>query len=164
METFKTTQKTQTIIYTKQRKRLRYIQDSSRRNNFRIEDIEEEEEAADDENWDQCKEKVSSVLKSRLNVKLERAHGMPRRKRSHKVKPRTIVFKLDLFQDKENIMRNVYLQNDTGYYINEDFSEATLIIRAWLCDEVKCLRRKGFYGVIKYDRIFTNKRDEVVQE
>ena len=58
--------------------KLRYLEDSSRRNNLRIEGIEEED--ADNETWDQCKEKVSSILKSKLkinNIKIERAHRIP---------------------------------------------------------------------------------------
>ena len=51
-----------------------------------------------------------------------------------------------------------------GYYINENFSEATLNIRAELWDEVKRLRDEGYFAVIKYDRIVTNKRNEVARE
>ena len=61
-------------------------------------------------------------------------------------------------------MRNVYELKDTGYYINEDFSKATLNIRADLWDKVKRLRGEGYFYVIKYDRIVTNKRDEVARE
>ena len=61
-------------------------------------------------------------------------------------------------------MLNVYQLKDTDYYINEDFSKATLNIRAELWDEVKRLRGEGYYAVIKYDRIVTNKRDEAVRE
>ena len=43
-------------------------------------------------------------------------------------------------------------------------SKATLNIRAELWDEVKRLRGEGYYAVIKYDRIVTNKRDEVARE
>ena len=60
-------------------------------------------------------------------------------------------------------MRNVCQLKDTGYYIKEDFSKATLNIRAELWDEMKWLRGEGCYIVIKYDRIVANKRDEVVQ-
>ena len=132
---------------------------------MRIEGFEEEE--VDNETWDQCKEKIRSILKSKLkiyNVKIERSHRIPRRKRSrNKNKPRIIVFKLHWFEDKESIMRNVCQLKDTGYYINEDFSKATLNIRAELWDEMKRLRGEGCYTVIKYDRIVANKRDEMVQ-
>ena len=108
---------------------------------MRIESVEEVE--ADNETWDQCKEKVSSILKSKLkinNVKIERAHRIPTKKRSpNKSEPRTIVFKLHLYEDKKSIMRNVYQLKDTGYYVNEDFSKASLNTRADLRDEVKRL-------------------------
>ena len=58
----------------------------------------------------------------------------------------------------------MYQLKDTGYYINEDFSKATLNIRAELWDEVKRLRAEGYFVVIKYDRIVTNKPDKVAQE
>ena len=133
---------------------------------MRIESVEEEE--ADNKTWDQCKEKVSSIFKSKLkinNVKIEQAHRIPRRKRSHnKYKPGTIVFKLHSYEDKESIMQNAYQLKDTGYYINEDFSKATWNIRAELWDETKRLRGGDYFAVIKYDRIVTNKRDEVARE
>ena len=115
--------------------KLRYSEDSSRRNNLRIEGVEKEEEA-NSETWIQCKEKLSIILKARLkinNVKIQQAHRIPRTKRSHdKNKPRTIVFKLHSYEDKESIMRNLYQLKDAGYYINEDFSKATLNIRTEL--------------------------------
>ena len=133
---------------------------------MRIKSVEEEE--ADNETWDQCKEKVSSILKSKLklnNVKIERAHRKPRRKRTHnKGKLGTIVFKLHSYEYKESIMWNAYQSKDTGYYINEDFSKATLNIRAELWDEVKRFRGKGYFAVTKIDRIVTKKRDEVARE
>ena len=61
-------------------------------------------------------------------------------------------------------MRNLYQLKDTGYCINEGFSKATLNIKAGLWDEVKRLKRKCYYAVLRYDRIVTNKWDEVVQE
>ena len=66
-------------------KRLGYLECRSRRNNLRIEGVAEEQEEADDENWNQSKEKVSSISKSKLkvdNVKIEQSLRLPRRKRS----------------------------------------------------------------------------------
>ena len=65
-------------------KRLGYLECRSGRNNLGIEGVAEEEEA-DDENWNQSKEKVSSISKSKLkvdNVKIEQSLRLPRRKRS----------------------------------------------------------------------------------
>ena len=74
-------------------------------------DVEEEEEA-DNEICDQCKEKVRSMSKPNLktnNVKTERAHRIHRRKRSHnKDKPCTIVFKLHSYEGKESTIWNVW--------------------------------------------------------
>ena len=49
----------------KTEEKLCYLEDSSQRNNLRTEGVEKEE--ADDENWDQCKEKV---LKSKLKIEM----------------------------------------------------------------------------------------------
>ena len=92
------------------------------------------------------------------NVKIERAHRIPRRKRSHnKDSSCTIVSKLHSYEDKESIMWNVYQLKDTGYYINGNFNKATLNIRVELWDKVKQLRGADYYVVIKYDRIVTKK-------
>ena len=67
------------------KEKLRYLEDSSRRYNLRIEGFEEEEEEeTDNETWDQCEEKVSSILKSKnykiYNVKIEQDHIISRKK------------------------------------------------------------------------------------
>ena len=78
-------------------------------------------------------------MKTRVSLKYF-ATGCSRRKRNHnKDKPRTIVFKLHSYEDKERIMRNVYQLKNTGYYINKDFSKATLNVRAEMWDEGKRL-------------------------
>ena len=67
--------------------KLRYLVDSSWRNNLRIEGVEEGE--ANNKIWDQCREKVSSTLKSKLkinNIKIEWVHRIPRRNRCHNKK------------------------------------------------------------------------------
>ena len=90
MESFETMQKTVTRnkrnnqLYEIKEK-LRYLEDSSRRYNLRIEGFEEEEEEeTDNETWDQCEEKVSSILKSKnykiYNVKIEQDHIISRKK------------------------------------------------------------------------------------
>ena len=65
MEPFETMQKTQTIILYKIEEKLRYLEDSSSINDLRTEVVEQE---ADNETWDQCKEKVSGILKSKLKI------------------------------------------------------------------------------------------------
>ena len=70
-------------------------------------------------------------MKTRVSLKYF-ATGCRRKRNHNKDKPRTIVFKLHSYEDKERIMRNVYQLKNTGYYINKDFSKATLNVRAEL--------------------------------
>ena len=77
-------------------------------------------------------------MKTRVSLKYF-ATGCRTKRNHNKDKPRTIVFKLHSYEDKERIMRNVYQLKNTGYYINKDFSKATLNVRAELWDEGKRL-------------------------
>ena len=77
-------------------------------------------------------------MKTRVSLKYF-ATGCRRKRNHNKDKPRTIVFKLHSYEDKERIMRNAYQLKNTGYYINKDFSKATLNVRAELWDEGKRL-------------------------
>ena len=77
-------------------------------------------------------------MKTRVSLKYF-ATGCRRKRNHNKDKPRTIVFKLHSYEDKERTMRNVYQLKNTGYYINKDFSKATLNVRAELWDEGKRL-------------------------
>ena len=77
-------------------------------------------------------------MKTRVSLKYF-ATGCRRKRNHNKDKPRTVVFKLHSYEDKERIMRNVYQLKNTGYYINKDFSKATLNVRAEMWDEGKRL-------------------------
>ena len=77
-------------------------------------------------------------MKTRVSLKYF-ATGCRRKRNHNKDKPRTIVFKLHSYEDKERIMRNVYQLKDTDYYINKGFSKATLNVKAELWDEGKRL-------------------------
>ena len=70
-------------------------------------------------------------------------------------KPRAIIAKILNFEDKELILTNARKLKGTGVFIHEDFSRETVVIRQKLWEEVKQLREKGKYAVLKYDKIFT---------
>ena len=84
------------------------LEDRSRRNNLRIDAIEEEE----GETREIYEAKVTKVFKEKLGIEkeiiIERAH---RTKRNYKDKdkksPRTIVLRLANFKDKNIILKNV---------------------------------------------------------
>ena len=87
------------------------LEDRSRRNNIRIDGIEDDQ----NETWDSCEEKVQKLFKEKLGleneVEIERCHRMKNKnkdqsnneRRSH---PRTIVCKLLKFKDKQKIIQN----------------------------------------------------------
>lgn len=131
--------------------KLRYIEDSSRRNNIRIDGIPESNE--NDESWAECQQKTTKVLEEKLgleNIWIDRAHIIVRSKESkHKNKLRTITFKLLSYQDKESILGGTIRLKDTGILVNENFR---LAIRSDLCEKVNKLRKQG-----KYDCLVTNK-------
>ena len=129
------------------------MEDRSRRNNLRIEGIKE----MDKESWEDCERKVKDVLHSRLglsNIDIERAHRMGKKKSGYK-QPRTIIFKLKDWKQKEEILKNSKHFKGTGIYINEDFSDATNEIRKGLFAKMKKNREEGKYSIVVYDKLMT---------
>ena len=84
------------------------LEDISRRNNLRIDAIEEEE----GETREIYEAKVTKVFKEKLGIEkeiiIERAHRTKRNyKDKDKKRPRTIVLRLANFKDKNIILKNV---------------------------------------------------------
>ena len=130
---------------------LRRLEDRNRRNNLRVDGVRENE----GESWNETEIKVKKLLRDRLKIDdviIERAHRMGKK---NKDKPRTIIFKLLSYKDKERIMKNRKMLKNTGIFINEDFSDATMKIRKELRIEMKKAREAGKYSVIVYDRLLT---------
>ena len=134
--------------------KLRSLEDRSRRNNLRIDGIEESEK----ETWKECETKINGLFKNRLGLDkeiiIERAHRVGK---ANEERPRTIVLKLLNFKDKEDIMKSRKKLKNTGIYIDEDFSEATMKIRKDLRKQMKEERAKGMYSIISYDKLVTKK-------
>ena len=84
------------------------------------------------------------------NIKIERAHRTGKKKEDT---PRTIVAKFSSSKTKELIL-NARKLNDTGYYINKDFSKGTVEIRKVNWKNVKELRKNGKYAILVYDKVF----------
>ena len=136
------------------KEKLRDMEDWSRRNNLRIDGIVEDY----DETWEVTEKKVQSMFINNLNlddIKIERPHRMGR---GQDGKIRTVIIKLLSYKDKLDILKNAKKLKGTGYYINEDFSYETTMIRKELWEEVKQLRLKGIYSILKYDRIYMREK------
>ena len=137
------------------KEQLRIQEERSRRNNIRVDGIEEDE----NETWENTENKLRSFLHNELEITdelyIERAYRVRRRENIKSISyntPRTIVGKLLDFKEKEEIMRQRYKLKDS---VRENFSKETVEIRKKLWDQVKKLREDGKYAVIKYDKIVT---------
>ena len=132
------------------------LEDRSRRNNIRIDGIEEEE----GETWEISEAKATKVFKEKLGIEkeiiIERAHRTKRNyKDKDKKRPRTIVLRLANFKDKNIILKNVNKLKGSDVYINQDFSRETTELRKKLWEEVKQLRSEGKFAYLNYRSIIT---------
>ena len=80
------------------------LEDRSRRNNLRFEEIKEHE----NESWEDCENKIYDLLENKLemdieNVVIERAH---RTGKKNKNRSRPIVAQFSFYKDKMNILKN----------------------------------------------------------
>ena len=140
------------------KEQLRIQEDRSRRNNIRVDGIEEDE----NETWENTENKLRSFLYDKLEITdelyIERAHSVRRRKDvkfNSNNTPRTIVAKFLDYKEKEEVMRRRYKLKETTYSVREDFSKETVEIRKKLWDQVKKFREDGKHAFIKYDKIVT---------
>lgn len=132
------------------KKKLRELEDRSRRNNLRIDGLSEHL----NETWEDTEKKVLRVFREKLHIQsqlhIERAHRVGTLKDD---RPRTIVLKMLEFKQKELILRNASKLKGTGIYINEDFCQETMEIRRKLKGEMLQKRKEKKYCIISYDRL-----------
>ena len=105
-------------------------EDRSRRNDIRIDGIEEEEGGV----WEIFQAKATKVFKKKLGIEnkiiIKGAHRTKRNYRNEdKKRPRTIVLRLANFKDKNIILKNVNILKGSDVYVNEDFSMETTELR-----------------------------------
>ena len=127
----------------------------SRRNNIRIEGMEEEKT----ENWEQTQYKVTKLLKEKMkleNINVEFAHRI--NKKTNKQGPRTIVARLKHDTDKNTAMKNSHKLKGTNIFINEDLSEHTLNLRKEKLSELKAARASGKIAYFDKERLIIKNR------
>lgn len=132
------------------------LEDRSRRNNLRFENIEEEES----ESWETSEEKVQSVIENlgiEETIIIERAHRVGNGKNGKK---RTIIAKIHNFKDKQKILSKYREKKlwEKGIYVNEDFSERTLQCRKDLFKQAKELRSNGYHAKVSYKTLIKTRR------
>ena len=119
------------------------LEDRSRRNNIRIDGIEDDQK---------------EELGLENEVEIERCHRMKKKnkdqsnneRRSH---PRTIVCKLLRFKDKQKIIQNSKKLKNTGIFVCEDFCKDTMDLRKQLWEKVLEHRANNKIAYLNYRSI-----------
>ena len=73
-------------------------------------------------------------------------------------RPRTIIFKLNKFKDKQKILRNARNLKDTGIFIYEDFCDDTMELRKSLWEQVLEHHRQNKIAYLNYKIIVVRYR------
>lgn len=146
----------QCIYHTNQeakylKNKLRTLEDRNRRNNLRIDGLKEN----DHESWEDSERKVKDLIKNKLAIEediiIERAHRIGKKEHG---KNRSIIFKLQSWKQKEVIIKNSNKLRNTGIYVNEDFSDETMLIRKELFKQMKKERDDGKFAKVIYDKLY----------
>ena len=138
--------------------KFEYLENQSRRNNIRIDEILEEE----NESRDTTEEKVKKFLAEKLNpeeaLHVERAHLVGRVVSGSRRRPRTIVCKLRDFKQKEQILKMTRRIKPVGLYLNEDLAKETLDKREEQRPKLEEAKRNGKVAYFELDKLIVKDR------
>ena len=129
--------------------KLRDIEDRCRRDNLRIDGLQEVE----NETWEQTENILKGMIQEKLEIQdinIERAHRVGS---TSNTSPRTVVAKFSSFNGKQLVLSAAKKLKGQNIYINEDFSKKTMDIRKEKWKSVKSLRSQGKYAILVYDKI-----------
>ena len=128
--------------------KLTELEDRSRQNNARINDIPE----TSNKTRKNCEEEVRKIIRNKLDntddIEIDCCHRMDKFQRN-KSKPRTVVSKFLRSKDKHKILLNAKKLKDTGMFIYEDFSKVTIELRKYLWKEVLQDRQQNKIAYLK---------------
>ena len=127
------------------------LEDRSRQNNLRFEEIKEHE----NESWEDCEKKIYDLLENKLEIAIARAH---RTGKKNKNRLRPIVAQFSFYKDKMNILKNCKKLKNTRFSIYEDFSRETAAIRKEKWQEVLANREKGMISYLNYRTVICKQR------
>ena len=139
------------------KRKLTDLEDRSRRNNLRIDGVEED----DEESWENTKTKLQQVIVRHFGdelgreVKLERVHRTGAKTPGRN---RTIVAQFSSWTNKSELLNNSSKLKDTGISLYEDFCKETVEIRKKLVPEMKKARLAGKYATINYNKLVIKDR------
>ena len=142
--------------------KVEYLENQSRRSNIRVSGIAE----STGETWDQVEMKVKAAIKTKLgmDVDIERAHRVERRKKPSaqagasassgpQKHPRTIVCRLRDWKQREAVIRKARKEKPTNLFICEDLAFATLKKREPKIEAMKAAKKAGKVAYFVLDKL-----------
>ena len=135
-----------------QQLKTEYLENQSRRNNIRVNGIEE----SDKETWQDSEEKVKMAVREKLgmDITIERAHRVEKRDGKAKTKgPRTIVCRLRDWKQREEVLRKARREKPEGLFISEDLAFETLQKRDPLVPKLKAAKAEGKIAYFVLDKL-----------
>lgn len=134
--------------------RFRIIEDFSRRNNVKIEGMEESNE----ENNEQLQKKVEQLMKNKLKIapQFESVHRIGVNRNNGL--PRPIIARFTSHAVRQSCLRAAPCLKGTHIYLNEDVSKATSDIRRLKMDELKTKRREGMIAYFSGTKLIVKPR------
>lgn len=118
------------------------------------------------ESWADCEKKVKGILEKDMkldnvkNIKFVRCHRLgPKR---HTNKPRTVIFKLHWYKDRELIWSKKTHLKDTPYWLKEDFPSEIVKRRSILQPIVQAARKLDMTASLKVDKLVLDGRTYTV--
>ena len=117
--------------------KLRDIEDRCRRDNLRIDGLQEVE----NETWEQTEKILKGMIQEKLGI--QELTGWV---------AKTVVAKFSSFKGKQLVLSAAKKLKRQNIYINEDFSKETMDIRKDKWKSVKSLRSQGKYAILVYEK------------
>ena len=157
------------IILDQQKNNAEYLENQSRRNNLRLDGIPE----VHGETWEVTESLVKDALKDKLEITedicIERAHRVERRARpgssgsasATSIRPRTIVCRLKIWKQKENILKNARKIKPHGLFVNEDLAAETLQKRKAQMPKLIEAKQAGKIAYFILDKLIVRNRPVV---
>ena len=143
------------------------MEDRSRRNNLRIDGIDEKP----NKTWDECEARVQELIEVNLGItdaiEFERCHRISAQTNSSKNqnRSRTIICKVTKFKDKQKILKYAKCLKDTGIFIYEDFCKGTMDLRKKIWNKVLEHCKQNKFAYLNYRSIVIREhgRDRAVR-
>ena len=146
----------QEILILKHTDRLDDMEDYSRRNNIRIDGIED----CPNETTEVLQVKVRKILEDKLQLKdipIDRIHRVPRNPVGSS-SSRTVITRFSTHSTRDACMRNKWRLKNTGIFINEDLCENTIKSRKEKLEQYKRARSVGKVAYFSGKRLVVKER------